>query len=75
MHHMFQTKGAFKGSIIPVPSLVNNFTDYMLNGRHGPMDSLAASLARAHYDVYGYSPRTAALRATLALQELLITRS
>lgn len=61
MHRIRLRNGVVKGSIILVPSLVNNFAEYMINGKHGPMDSLAASLARAHYDVYGYSPRTANL--------------
>jgi pimeloyl-ACP methyl ester carboxylesterase len=61
MHRIHLRQGVVKGSIILVPSLVNNFAEYMIGEKHGPMDSLAASLARAHYDVYGFSPRTANL--------------
>ncbi len=61
MHHLHRRHGVVKGSIILVPSLVNNFNEYMIDEKNDPMQSLAASLARSHYDVYGYSPRTAHL--------------
>ena len=61
MHHVYHRHGVVKGSIILVPSLVNNFNEYMISEKHGARDSLALGLASAHYDVYGYSPRTAHL--------------
>ena len=59
MHRVYPGHGIIKGSIILVPSLLNNFKEYMIGEDHGNLRSLAESLARAHYDVYGYSPRTA----------------
>ena len=59
MHHVYRKHGTIKGTIILVPSALSNFNQYMLGEDHGKMRSLAESLARAHYDVYGYSPRTA----------------
>jgi pimeloyl-ACP methyl ester carboxylesterase len=50
-----------RGSIILLPSLVNNFREYLLDEDGDPMRSLAATLALADYTVYGYSPRTANL--------------
>ena len=44
-----------------LPSLVNNFREYLLDENHDPMQSLAATLALADYTVYGYSPRTSNL--------------
>ena len=61
MHHVYHQHGVVKGSIILVPSLVNNFNEYMISDKHGARDSLALGLASAHFDVYGYSPRTAHL--------------
>jgi pimeloyl-ACP methyl ester carboxylesterase len=61
MHYVYHRQGVVKGSIILIPSLVNNFNEYMLGDQRGPEESLAASLARAHIDVYGYSPRTSNL--------------
>ena len=58
MHHVYHRHGFVKGAVILVPSLVNNFNEYMISETHGTRDSLAVGLARAHYDVYGYSPRT-----------------
>jgi pimeloyl-ACP methyl ester carboxylesterase len=58
MHHVFHRHGSVKGSIILVPSLVNNFNEYMISQGNGTREALAVGLARAHYDVYGYSPRT-----------------
>jgi pimeloyl-ACP methyl ester carboxylesterase len=61
MHHVSRRHGVVKGSIILIPSAYSNFAMYMIDEKQGPMGSFAASLARAHYDVYGYSPRTANL--------------
>jgi pimeloyl-ACP methyl ester carboxylesterase len=61
MHHVYHRHGLVKGSVILVPSLVNNFNEYMIGEEHGTREALAVSLAHAHYDVYGYSPRTSHL--------------
>jgi hypothetical protein len=58
MHHAYHRHGFVKGAVILVPSLVNNFNEYMISETHGTRNSLAVGLARAHYNVYGYSPRT-----------------
>jgi pimeloyl-ACP methyl ester carboxylesterase len=61
MHYVSRRHSFSRGSIILIPSLLNNFGEYMIGDRGDPMQSFAAGLARANYDVYGYSPRTAAL--------------
>jgi pimeloyl-ACP methyl ester carboxylesterase len=63
MHRVYKRNGRrdHRGSIVLLPSLVNNFREYLLDENHDPMQSLAATLALADYTVYGYSPRTANL--------------
>jgi pimeloyl-ACP methyl ester carboxylesterase len=63
MHRMYKRHGRrdHRGSIVLLPSLVNNFAEYLLDENNDPMRSLAATLALADYTVYGYSPRTANL--------------
>lgn len=57
MHRVFQ-QGHHRGSIILVPSLVNNFGEYLIDEGNNPMRSLAAHLALENFDVYGCSSRT-----------------
>lgn len=60
MHRVFRGgEGSHgKGVVILLPSLVNNFKEYTMNENQDAMLSLAATLALAQYDVYGFSPRT-----------------
>jgi len=60
MHRLVRTNtgAVHKGTIILLPGLVSNFSEYMLDANNDPMQSFAAYLALANYDVYGYSPRT-----------------
>src|SRR5262249_31464706 len=60
MHRVYR-QGHHRGSIILLPHLIGSFRAYTLHESHDPMESLAATLALAGYDVYGYSPRTANL--------------
>jgi pimeloyl-ACP methyl ester carboxylesterase len=60
MHRIFQP-GDHRGSIILVPSLANNFREYLISANNDPMQSLAAHLALENYDVYGFSSRTSNL--------------
>src|SRR5689334_7643364 len=48
MHHVYHRHGFIRGSVILVPSLVNNFNEYMISEEYGTREALAVSLARAH---------------------------
>lgn len=63
MHQVVKTGATHRGTIILLPALMTNFKLYTLNENQNAMASLAAKLADANYDVYGYSPRTSLLAA------------
>src|SRR5688572_19435312 len=60
MHRIHRT-GPQRGAIMLLPPLVNNFNVYMVDESGDPTQSIAAQLALAGYDVYGYSPRQTGL--------------
>lgn len=63
MHRVVKSSSSHKGTIILLPALVTNFKLYTLDESQNAMLSLAAKLANANYDVYGYSPRTSLIPA------------
>lgn len=61
MHRVHKPLTITKGVVILLPSLLTSFAEYTIDAGDNTANSLAATLANAGYDVWGYSPRTATL--------------
>lgn len=63
IHRLRRTGIPYRGAILLMPALGNNFSGYLTSEDDDPGKSFAAYFARIGYDVWGYSPRETGIAA------------
>lgn len=63
MHRLRRTAFPAQGAVLLLPSLGNSFQGYLFDEQGDITRSFAANLARAGYEVWGYSPRETGIAA------------